>query len=116
MTEFPAFRYGRGAAEGGGRNGHLVERDVVHEHVVGPVAVEELHLALVDHRLLDALVGAERALDDRLVPQVPELGAHEGAALAGLHVLELDHLEQPVGEVERHPVLQVVRRQGHQSV
>ena len=35
-------------------------------------------------------------------------GAHEGAALAGLHVLELDDLEEAVVEVEGHAVLEVV--------
>jgi hypothetical protein len=39
---------------------------------------------------------------------VADLGAHEGAALARLDVLELDDLEQPVVEFEGDSVLQVV--------
>ena len=86
----------------------LVVGLVVHEHVVVALAVEELHLALVDDRLLDLLVGAERAVDHRAGADVLELRAHERAALARLHVLELDDGEEPLGEVEGHAVLQVV--------
>ena len=46
---------------------------------------------------------------------VLQLGAHERAALARLHVLELDDGHQPFGQVERHAVLQVVRRDAHNT-
>src|SRR5690606_35269526 len=66
-----------------------------------------LHLALVDDRPLHALAGTEGALDDRAVADVLERGAHERAALARLDVLELDQGEEPVVEVDGHPVLEV---------
>ena len=93
----------------------LVVALVVHEDVVGALAVEELHLALVDHREHDLLVGAERAVDDRAGADVLELGAHERAALARLHVLELDDVHEPLGQVERHAVLQVVGGDAHST-
>src|SRR5207302_9691373 len=88
-------------------------RDVVHEHVLLTVAVQVLHLALVDDRLLDLLVGAEGPLQHGPGAHVLQLGPYEGAAFARLHVLELDHGEQPLGEVEGHAVLEVVGRDGH---
>ena len=77
----------------------LVVGLVVHEHVVVALAVEVLHLALVDDRLLDLLVGAEGAVDHRAGAHVLQLGAHERAALARLHVLELDDGDEALGEV-----------------
>ena len=58
----------------------------------------------------------ERPLDHRLGADVAQLGADEGAALAGLDVLELDDREQPLGQVEGHAVAEVVGGKGHQSV
>ena len=47
--------------------------------------------------------------------EVLQLGAHERAALARLHVLELDDGHEPLGEVQGHAVLQVVRGDAHGS-
>ena len=66
----------------------------------------------VEDRLLDPDAGVERALEHVAGAQVAQLGAHERPALAGLDVLELDDLEQPVVELERDPVLQVVGGDG----
>ncbi len=63
-------------------------------------------------RLLDAHTGVERAVEDVAVLDVAQLGAHERATLAWLDVLELDHLEQPVVELEGDSVLQVVGGDG----
>ena len=52
--------------------------------------------------------GVERLVDDLAGQHVLELGAHEGAALAGLDVLEPDDGPQLSVEVEHQPVLQVV--------
>ena len=91
----------------------LVVGRVVHEHEVVAVAVEELHLPLVDDGLLDLLGGPEGPVEHGAGADVLQRGAHEGAALARLHVLELDHLEQALGQVEGHAVLQVVGGDGH---
>src|SRR5262249_49849978 len=84
-----------------------------HEDVVGALAVEELHLAFVDDRERDLLVGAERPVEHRAAARVLELRAHECATFPRLHVLELDDRHQALGQVERHAVLQVVGRDAH---
>ena len=71
----------------------------VHEHVLVGLAVEELHLALVDDRLLDLLGGTEGSVDHGPGAGVLEGRADERAALARLHVLEVDDGEQPVVEL-----------------
>jgi len=75
----------------------LVVGGRVHEHVVVALPVEQLHLAFVDDRLLELLVGAVGAVEDGAGAHVLELRADKGAALARLDVLELHHLEQPFG-------------------
>ena len=70
--------------------------------------VQELHVALVDRGPLDLLTGAEGAVDDGAGADVPQGRAHERTALAGLHVLEVDDLEQALVEIEGHAVLEVV--------
>src|SRR6266852_3661713 len=54
-------------------------------------------------------------VDDLARHDVLQLGAHEGAALARLDMLELDNGPELPVEVQRHAVLQVVRG-GHVSV
>jgi hypothetical protein len=65
----------------------------VHEVRVGPVGVEELHLARLGAHRTELLAGAERAVDHVAVGRAAQLRAHERAALAGLDVLELEDLE-----------------------
>ena len=74
--------------------------------------VEVLHLPLVDRGPLDLLAGPERLVDHGPGADVLQRGAHEGAALARLHVLELDDLEQVALQLEGHAVLQVVGGDG----
>ncbi len=69
-------------------------------------------MSLLQQGLLDADAGVEGAVEDVAGLQVAQLGAHERAALAGLDVLELDHLEQAVVELEGDAVLQVVGGDG----
>ncbi len=109
----PAIEVAGRVAEGVGVDGDLVVGGVVHEDEAVAVAVQELHLALVDDRLLDLLGAAEGAVDHGAGADVAQRGADEGAALAGLDVLELHHLEEALGEVEGHAVLQVVGGDGH---
>ncbi len=91
----------------------LVVGGVVHEDEVARIAIEELHLALVDDGLVDLLAGSEGAVDDRTRAGVLERRPHESATLAGLDVLEVDDGEQTLGQVEGHAVLQVVGGDGH---
>jgi hypothetical protein len=77
-----------------GRELRLLVRRVVHEHEVVALPVEELHLLLVDDRLLEPFVRFERAIEHGPGEQVAESGAHERVALPRLHVLEVDHLPE----------------------
>ena len=99
-----------------GRDLELVVALVVHEDERGALAVEVLHLTLVDDGERDLLVGTERALEHGAGPEVLELGAHERAALARLHVLELDDGHEALGEVQGHAVLQVVGGDAHSAL
>ena len=59
----------------------------------------------------DLLARAERVVDDAALSHVLELGAHEGTALAGLDVLEIDDgIRLPV-ELDLQPLLELCR--GH---
>ena len=86
----------------------LVVRRVVHEDVLLAVAVQVLHLPLVDDRLLEFLIRPVGAVEHSARAHVLQLRAHECPALPRLHVLELDDGDQPLGQVEGHAVLQVV--------
>ena len=76
----------------------------VHEDVIVAIAVEELHVLLLEHGLLDANSGVEGAINNGTGAQISNFGAHEGTALAGLDMLKLDHLKQDLVEFEGDPV------------
>ena len=90
----------------------LLERLLVHEHVARAVAVEVLVGLLDETDLFEALAGAVGALEGASGEHIAHFGAHEGPALAGLDVLELDHREQDTVEFEGDAVLQVVGADG----
>ena len=95
--------------EVGSRQVDLLVRLLVHEDhlVTGVVEVlDALHLG-VDAREL--LAGAERLVDDGARAEVLELRAHEGAALARLHVLELDDAPDIAVHLDVHAVPELVR-------
>src|SRR6478609_787270 len=79
-----------GVADGLAVDHELVVRVHVHEDEVLAVHVRELHVPAVDGGRFDLHAGVERLVDDLAGEHVLELGAHEGGALAGLDVLELD--------------------------
>ena len=81
----------------------------VHEHEIGTFLVQEGHRALVHRRGLDLGPGVEGAVNYFSGEHVLQSSAHEGPALAGLDVLELDNGPQLAVEVEDQAVLQVVR-------
>ena len=88
---------------------HLLVVGAVHEHRHLARVVEVLHpLRLGAHRP-ELLAGAEGLVLDRAVVGAAQLRAHEGAALARLHVLELhDLVDRPV-DLDMGPVLELVR-------
>ena len=69
------------------------------------VSVEVLVVPALDDRLVDVLVGPERAVEYLARLQVLELHPDEGPALARFDVLVLDDGEQAVAQLERHPGL-----------
>jgi hypothetical protein len=80
----------RGVTDDPGLTRDLVVGVTVHEDEVRAVVVEVLHRPLVDVRGLDLDAGVEGLVDDLAGQDVLQLGPHEGRALAGLDVLELD--------------------------
>ena len=112
----PSFRYWTEPPRSARLHVELVVGLVVHEDERVGLAVEVLHLALVDDRERDLLVGTERAVDHRTARDLLQLRADERAALARLHVLELDHGDQPLlREVEGHAVLEIVGGDAHRT-
>jgi hypothetical protein len=58
----------------------------------------------------ELLAGAEGLVDDGARADVLHLRAHEGSALAGLHVLELDDAPDVAVDLDVHAVAELVRR------
>jgi hypothetical protein len=81
----------RGVTDDRARDGDLVVVGHIHEHEGFAILVQVLELATVDDLGLDFRAGVEGAVHGLTRNDVLDLGAHEGAALARLHVLELDH-------------------------
>ena len=82
----------------------------VHEVRVGPVRVEELHLAALGVDLPELLAGPEGPVDHGPVRGPPQPRAHERPALAGLDVLELEDLEDGAVHLDVVAVLELVGR------
>jgi len=76
---------------------------------VAPVCIEELHSAGFRANRPELLAGPERAVDHVPVARPPELRSHEGPALAGLDVLELDDLEDGAVHLDVISVLELIR-------
>jgi hypothetical protein len=76
----------------------------VHEHQAVAVLIEVLHAAVGHVGLVHTLAAPEGLLDDLAVAQVLELRSHEGAALAGLHVLEVHHVVGLAIDLDLEPV------------
>ena len=89
----------------------------IHEVDVGAVVVEELDALRLGVDARELLPCAERPVDDGARFEALQLRADEGAALAGLDVLELDDPPDLVVQLDVHPVLEAVRvnRLGHDA-
>jgi hypothetical protein len=98
-----------GVAHGASGHPGLVVVLGVHEDEVLALAEEVLHLALVDVGDVHLHAGVEGPVHHLAGHHVLQLGAHEGAALAGLYMLELDDGPEVAVEVQGYAVLQVVR-------
>ena len=83
---------------------HLVVRLHVHEDVVVPLLVQVLHLLLFDVRPAHLVARFEGGLEDPAGEEIADARAHEGGALAGLDVLELDDLERIAVVEDLEPV------------
>ena len=97
------------AAHGLGRDVRLVVVLGVHEDELIALAVEVLHLPLVDGGDLHPDAGVEGAVHHLARHHVLQLGADEGAALARLDVLEVDDVPELAVDAQGHAVLQVIR-------
>ena len=74
------------------------------------IGVEELHLAGLGMHRAELLAGPERPVDHVAVARPPQLGPHEGAALARLDVLEVEDLEDDPVDVDVVAALELVGR------
>src|SRR4029077_19667572 len=83
----------------------LVVGGRVHEVVVRPVLVLELHVAVIEARTLVAVVRLECLFDEVALADVAELHAHLRAAPSELDVLELDDLIEYSVDLDGHPAL-----------
>src|SRR5665811_329874 len=81
---------------------------LVHEHDLVAGVVEVLDVLGLGVDAGHLLAGAEGALDDGARVEILELGAHEGAALARLYVLELDDAPDDAVKLDVHAVLELI--------
>ena len=97
------------------RERELLVRLLVHEVHLVAVVVEVLHLLDLRVDARELLARAERLVDNGACVEVLQLRPDEGAALAGLDVLELDDPPRRAVDLDVHPVLELVRvdRLGH---
>jgi len=98
-----------------GRERKLIVGLGVHE-VVAIVLVEELHVLFLVFDQLHLLARAERVVDDLAQPHVLELGAHEGAALARLDVLEVHDGVRLAVEDDAQSLLELRGRHLHRTL
>ena len=96
----------------GVREPELLVRLLVHEVGLGAVVVEELDVLHLGVHARELLPGAERPVDDGARLERLQLRPHERAALAGLHVLELDDAPDGAVDLDVHPVAELVRGDG----
>ena len=82
----------------------------VHEDGHLARVVEELHLPRLGAHGPELLAGAEGLVHDAAVGGAAELGAHEGAALARLHVLEVHDPVDLAVHLDVGAVLELVGR------
>ncbi|CAB4878917.1 unannotated protein [freshwater metagenome] len=87
---------------------HLVIGLCIHENIICTLAIEKLHLTLIDNRERHLLVGAEGFVYDRTGSIVLEFCSNKGTALTWLDMLKLDNGDKPIREIEGHSVLEVV--------
>ena len=95
--------------EVGSRQVDLLVRLLVHEHDLGARVVEVLDALDLGVDARELLTGPEGLVDDGARAEVLELRAHECAALAGLHVLELDDAPDLAVDLHVHAVAELVR-------
>ncbi len=84
----------------------------VHEMERVAVAVEILHLPLVDDRPLDVFFGAELVVRLEAGADVPHLGLDESPLVAGGEMLEVENPEQVVLDLDQHAAFEPCRLNG----
>ncbi len=87
----------------------LLEGLLVHEVGLAAVVVEELDVPHLRVDTRELLACPERLVDHGARVEALQLGAHERAALARLHVLELDDPPHRALVLDVHAVLELVR-------
>ena len=96
-----------------GGQGNLVEAHRIHEVEIGTVVVQILHLTGFQTHSVELRAGVERVVDHTTGLDVAKLRADEGAALAGLDMLELDDGAHLAVVDDAHSVLEIGGRDSH---
>ena len=99
-------------AERLGRDVGLLVARRVHEVVVVAVAVEILHLALVERRALDIFFRPELLVGEHLRPDVAHPHLDVRPLVAGRQMVELEDAEEVVAHLDEHALPQSRRLYG----
>src|ERR1700690_2014173 len=85
----------------------------IHEAIIVAVAVQELHVDLIDVDLLDRVGRAEAVFEHGAGAQVAQLGLDKGAEIAGGTVLDGEHGMQIIVELNDHAGTELGRGNRH---
>ena len=72
----------------------------VHEMERIAVAVEILHVVLVENRALDVLFSAELVIDERVRPDISRPALHEPSLVAGSQMMQFEDAQQVVAHLD----------------
>ena len=84
----------------------------VHEVEQIAVAIEELHLVLLERRALHVVFRPELMVAEPAGSDVAHLALHVPALVAGRDVVEVDHTEQIAVDLDQHALPQTCRLDG----
>ena len=90
-------------------DGHLVEGFLVHEEVVFTFLIEVLVGTTFHAYVFERFADVETLFDHTAAHNVLEGGAHDGVALTGFHVEEVDAEIELAVHADANPFLDVLR-------
>ena len=79
------------------------------------VAVEVLHLVLVENRALDVFFSAELVIDERVRPDIARPALHEPALVARGQMMQFENAQQIVANLDEIALAKSCRLNGRHS-